>query len=92
MIGSWLKEAFRSWRFRSSYPTVTEGKVYEVWIGGHDPESGELIVRLGDTVLRINRDDPTLVDELVTVEVTEYNPDNHEARAQIVKSTASPNG
>lgn len=76
-------------RFRSSTPDYAEGDTLEAYVTGRDAGGG-VRVRIGDTVIRMNDADPSLVDSLVRLRVTSFDADAHEGTAELLEIVADP--
>ena len=76
-------------KFRTSTPDYVEGDTLDAYVTGHGAGGG-VRARVGDTVLRIDDADPSLVDALVRLRVTSFDTATHEGTAELVEVVADP--
>lgn len=84
-----LGKLFAGWTLRTSTPDYAEGETIEAYVTGRDAGGG-VRVRIGDTVLRVTDGDPALVDSLIRLRVTSFDPETHEGTAELVDVVAAP--
>lgn len=63
---------FRNWRFRDAKPAFAPGEEIRAYLTGFNPDSGEGVVRIGDTVLRVTGASAEQLDHLVALRVERY--------------------
>ena len=76
-------------KFRTGTPDYAEGDTLDAYVTGRDAGGG-VRVRIGDTVLRLPDADPALVDALVSIRVTSFDPAAHEGTAELVEVVTRP--
>lgn len=74
---------FENWRFRTSQPAFTPGEELRAYLTGLDPDTGEGIVRVGDTVLTIDGASAAQVDEWVELRVESFDVASATGRAAL---------
>lgn len=71
---------FAGWRFRTRTPSFAPGAELTVYVTGRDGETS--VVRIGDSVLRL--DEPVPSDTQVRVRVTAFDEGTHEGEAELL--------
>lgn len=75
-------------RFRTATPAYEAGETLDAYVTGRDGDG--VRARIGDTVLRLPDADPALVDALVRLRVTSFDPEAHEGVAEVVEVLVQP--
>lgn len=75
----------KGWSFRTNNPSFEAGQEIPAFVTGYDAETGDGLVRIGDTVLRIADGSPDLVDTRVRLRVEEFDANDHAGRATVLE-------
>jgi hypothetical protein len=67
--------------FRTSTPAFEPGEEFTAYVTGTD--GTDALVRVGDSVLRLDGGDESLVDRRVRLRVESFDADAHEGRAEL---------
>lgn len=70
-------------QFRTNKPTFEPGTEFTGFVTGY--ENGTGLVRLGDSVLRLDEASPELVDTQVRLRVEEFDSNDHTGRATVLE-------
>lgn len=79
---AWRK-LLAGWRFRSAYPSFKEGERITAYATGYDEEADEGLVRIGDSLLRVEDLGPEQVDARVSLRVIAFDPGTSTGRARL---------
>lgn len=79
----------KSWQFRSSRPDFEEGETIELYATGFEPESKNLLARVGDSLLRVNGGTEDMVDRKLKVKVTEFDKSDSRGEAELLEAFES---
>ena len=78
-----LSAFLEGWSFRTARPTFEPGEEFTAFVTGYEDGAG--IVRVGDTVLRLNDATPAIVDTKVRLRVEEFDGNDHEGSASVLE-------
>jgi len=70
------------WRCRTRHPDFRKGDRIVAYVTGYDPDSGEALVRVGDSVLRVPGLSAGRVDRRISLEVIDFDPETHAGEAR----------
>lgn len=80
-----IAKLFANWRFRTARPAFAPGDQIRAYLTGFDPDTGEGTVRIGDSVLTVERAAAAQVDQLVELRVESFNVANAVGRAVLTR-------
>ena len=78
-----LDAFLKGWTFRTNKPTFEPGAEFTAYVTGY--QNGTGLVRLGDSVLRLDEAAPDLLDTQVRLRVEEFDTDDHTGRATVLE-------
>ncbi|NHN41537.1 hypothetical protein G9C85_07780 [Halorubellus sp. JP-L1] len=77
---SLLEKYAKGWGFRTHTPSFDVGEELSAFVTGVD-DDGTPVVRVGDSIIRLEDADPGLVDKRVRCRVTGFDDDAHTGTA-----------
>lgn len=83
---NFLDMFFSGWQFRSPSPSFEEGDEITVTISDYDENEESAYARIGDSI--VYTDDSLSMNDIgkqVQLRVTEFEPDNHTGRAEVLQ-------
>lgn len=80
-----IAKLFANWRFRTARPAFAPGDQIRAYLTGFDPDTGEGTVRIGDSVLTVERAAAAQLDQLVELRVESFNVANAVGRAVLTR-------
>ena len=75
---------FTGWHFRSSTPSFSPGQQIEAYLTGYNEQNQCGEARIGDTILRVPGTRPDQVDQLLTLQITQFDPTSNTGEAEAV--------
>lgn len=79
---SFLQKYFKGWSFRSSTPDFEQGETIEVFL---TDGTGGPVARVGDTIIEVPDAPEEMIDDRVTVRITDFDPSDHRGTAEFVE-------
>ncbi|WP_396612757.1 hypothetical protein ACH9L7_05645 [Haloferax sp. S1W] len=78
-----LDKLLAGWTFRTATPTFEPGEVITAFVSDND--GNDIIVRIGDSILRIEGDTEAQAETKVSLKVTSFDAQNYVGTAEIVE-------
>lgn len=78
-----ISTLFANWRFRTTRPAFAPGDEIRAYLTSIDPDSGEGVVRIGDTVLLVPDAPAARLDELVPLRVESFDAQRSVGTARV---------
>ena len=79
LLGKYLK----GWSFRGTRPAFDVDEEIEVFLTG--VRDGDVIARIGDTIIRVPDADPSYVDTRCRIRITDFDDADHTGEATFLK-------
>ncbi|QLG26342.1 hypothetical protein HUG10_01750 [Halorarum halophilum] len=78
-----LSAFLEGWSFRTNKPTYSAGEEITAFVTGY--ENGAGIVRIGDTIIRLDAVTPDLVDTKIRLRIEEFDENDHVGTATLLE-------